>query len=184
MEDSMKKNPGVSSVLMLLATALFSLPAAAQMPSPDPKLKELAPLAHDYQCTSMVTADSGMPAHPAVGAVKTKWILADRWLEFQYAEQKTKENRWPMAGHGFFGYDTDGKQFIMGSVDSSGGWYTQTASRWEGNTIAFVGAGHAPGMSMKVRDTFTIKGDKQLLHTLEMEMQGKWVNITTDDCHR
>lgn len=180
----MTKNPGVRSVLLLLAIAFLTLPAQAQMSGPDPKLKELASLVHDYQCSSMVTAASGVPAHAAVGSVKSKWILGGRWLEFQYAERKTKENQWPMSGQGAFGYDADGKQFLMSSIDSTGGWYTQTASGWEGNTITFVGTGHAPGMSSKVRDVFTTKGDKQLLHTLDVEMQGKWVNITTDDCRR
>lgn len=164
---------------------LFLLSAVgAFADGPDPMLRQLDFFAADYDCVGTAFANPTMPEHATRGHVTAKWGLGGYWIPFTYAEEKSAANASPITVSGYFGYDPATKQFVSGSVDSMGGYSTASSSGWDGDAIVFTGPWHMTSMTTTARDTFRKKGDRQLIHIGELQMDGKWVKYAEETCTR
>ena len=150
---------------------------------PDPMLKQLEFFTGKWQCSGRAEASPMAPAHATQAEVNAKWGLGGYWVPVTYAEKKTAENPMPFTFTGFFGYDKEMKKFVVGGVDSMGGYSTGASDGWNGDTMVFVGPWHMNGMTANARDTFTKNGNK-LMHTNEVEMDGKWMKMSEETCTR
>lgn len=177
-----------SLVLVLFAAAAVAhhheegKPAA--MPQPDAKLRQLDFFAGSWQCSGMAAETPMAPAHATQAEVNSKWGMGGYWLPVTYAEKKTAENPMPFTFTGFFGYDKESQQFVVSGVDSMGGYSSGVSDGWSGDTMVFSGPWHMNGMTASGRDTFTKKGDKQMVHLGEIEMNGTWMKLGEETCTR
>jgi hypothetical protein len=153
------------------------------MAASDP-LKQLEPMIGKWQCTGIAYATPWGPEHPTSGEVAQSWIMDGKWLSFTYAEKKTADNPMPFTVVGYFGYDPELKMYVVGSVDSAGGYATGAGSGWVGDAMTFEGPWHVGGMTSKSRDTFTKKGANQIMHLGELEQNGAWMKLGQETCTR
>lgn len=102
-------------------------------------------------------------------------------MAFDYAESKSAANPMPFHVAGYFGYDAEQKKLVLGGVDNTGGYSTESSDGWDGDTIVFTGPWHMGGMTMNSRDTFR-KTAKGLAHTGEVEQNGQWVKSVEETC--
>ncbi len=154
------------------------------MNGPDPMLRQLEFFTGKWQCSGMAGEMPGSPAHATQAEVDAKWGVGGYWVPITYSEKKTAENANPFTFTGFFGYDRELKKFVVGGVDSMGGYSTGASDGWNGDTMVFAGPWHMNGMTANARDTFTRKGDKQMVHKGEIEMDGKWIQTGEETCTR
>ena len=177
----------MKNTMLIVCLLLVSAVAAANQHTemkPDPALRQLDPFAGRLRCSGTAFASPMSPQHATTGEVNAKWDLGGYWLPFTYAEKKGAANPMPFTVSGFFGYDAEGKKLLMGSVDNMGGYSTESASGWDGDTIVFVGPWHMSGQTVNARDTFRKIGNKQLWHRAEIEQDGNWVTLGEETCTR
>jgi len=154
------------------------------MPQPDAMLRQLDFFTGKWQCSGMAAETPMAKAHATQAEVNAKWDLGGYWVPVTYAEKKTAENPMPFTFTGFFGYDTESKKFIVGGVDNMGGRSTGSSDGWNGDTMVFTGPWKMIGMTANGRDTFLKKGDKQMVHIGEIEMNGTWTKMGEETCTR
>ena len=164
-------------------TLVLVLIVAAGAAADDP-IRQLDPLVGTWQCKGIAYSTPWFPEHPTVGEVTQKWILDGKWMAFTYAEKKTADNPMPFTATGYFGYDPEIKMYVVGGVDSTGGYSTGASSGWVGDVITFEGPWHIGGMTSKARDTFTKSGANEIKHRGELEYEGKWMKIGEETCTR
>ena len=170
------KQTMVVFLLVLAATAAF----AAAPASP------VAPLGYfvgKWQCSGTAYAMEKMPEHATAGTVNASWTMNGHWVAFTYAETKSAANAHPFSVGGFMGFDAQQKAFVMGGVDSMGGYSTE-AGPWQGNTLTLTGPWHMNGTTMTSRDTFVKKSESQMTHSAEIEQGGKWIKAAQETCNR
>lgn len=165
--------------LVCLLVFLVAGAALAQRPA---ELKQLDPFVGSYACKGTVYAGEWGPEHPISMSVDSSWAYGGMWLKTAYKETKTAKNPKPMTGEGLWGYDGDVKKFVGGWVDSTGAYQTQQGE-WKGDTFILEGPYHMGG-TMNGRDTFTMKGKKQIDHTFELDMKGTWTKVESDTCKK
>lgn len=168
--------------LTLVATAAVAKQHSEKMAA-DP-MRGLDPLVGKWQCMGTAYKTPWFPEHPTMGDVSQEWILDGKWLAFTYAEKKTAQNPMPFTATGFFGYDPEVKMYVVGGVDSTGGYSTGASSGWVGDVMAFEGPWHIGGMTAKARDTFTKKSANEVTHKGELEYEGKWMTLSEETCTR
>jgi hypothetical protein len=165
-------------VLILVATA-----AAANQHMENP-MRQLDGMIGKWQCKGIAYATPWFPEHPTAADVREEWILDGKWVSFTYAEKKTAANPTPFTVTGYSGYDPELKMYVVGSVDSMGGYATGAGSGWTGDVMTFEGPWHLGGMTAKSRDTFTKKGANEMVHVGELEYEGKWMKLGQETCTR
>jgi hypothetical protein len=165
----------------LVAAALFTVLTSAAFAAESP-LRGLDFMAGSWKCTGEVFETPMAPGRMTSGTAEIQWGLDGNWLAFTYAEKKTKVAPMPVTYSGFIGYDPEIKSFVIGGVDSFGGYSTASSKGLDGDSLVFTGPWHMGTMTTNGRDTFTRKGDRQLIHTGEVEMDGKWVKYTEEKC--
>ena len=173
-------------VLILIATTAMATQhdEKKMMASSEATMLQLDPMVGKWQCTGMAYATPWGPEHPTAGEVTQGWILDGKWVNFTYAEKKTAQNPTPFTVTGYVGYDPELKTFVIGSVDSAGGYSTGASSGWVGDAMTFEGPWHIGGMTAKSRDTFTKKGTSELSHLGELEQNGAWMKLVQERCTR
>ncbi|HEV8254476.1 MAG TPA: DUF1579 family protein [Vicinamibacteria bacterium] len=137
-----------------------------------------------WSCEGQFAGGMGMPAHPTKARVTTKSDLDGFFYSVRYEEEKTKDNPMPYRGAGFWGYDRETKKYTSIWADNMGGGAPQTSAGWEGDKLVFSGDATMMGKKMGVRDTFTRKGDNELVHMGEMQMDGKWSKMSEETCKK
>jgi hypothetical protein len=169
----------------VIVVVLFSLVAVAAVAAPPASLRQLDYFMGTWQCSGMAYKTPMAPEHPTRAVVTTKWILGGNWLSFMVAEEKTAQNPMPFAVDGYFGFDPELKMFVIGSVDSGGGYSTAQSKGWMGDVITFEGPWHMGTVTMTGRDTFTKKGAGQMVHVaLVQQKGGPWQKVGEDTCNR
>ena len=66
-------------------------------------------------------------------------------------------------------------------------WAARSARRspgWEADKLVFTGDGQMGGQKISFRETYTKKGDKELIWSGEMKMGKDWIPVGTDTCKR
>jgi hypothetical protein len=164
---------------------LFVLVAAAAVAAPPAELRQLDYFAGTWQCSGTAFKTPMSPEHPTRGNVTTKWMLDGNWLAFMVAEQKTAQSPMPFGVNGYFGYDPELKMFVIGSVDSMGGYSTAQSGGWMGDVMTFDGPWHMGTMTMTGRDTFTKNGANEMTHvSLVQEQGGAWMKMFEEKCRK
>ncbi|HKO54369.1 MAG TPA: hypothetical protein VJ276_00745, partial [Thermoanaerobaculia bacterium] len=101
-----------------------------------------------------------------------------KWLVVDLMQSKPA----PMKAAAFLSYDGGPKQYVVGYLDSMGGYGTSGSSGWVGDTITYMGEAHMMGMAMKGRDVFTKMGANKFHHTFDVEEKGAWKKIGEETC--
>jgi hypothetical protein len=168
----------ILALTILTFTAAIALADHHQPASP---LRQLDFMAGAWKCSGDVFATPMGPGRKSVGTADIKWGHDGRWLSFTYAEKKTEVAPMPVTFSGFIGYDAEIKQYVLGGVDSFGGYSTAGSNGVSDDAIVFVGPWHMGTMTANGRDTFT-KSGRELVHSGEVEMDGKWVKYAQETC--
>ena len=175
----------VSLVLVTFATLSFAAAVLANSHmemKPSAKLRDLDYLTGNWACKGMAMASPMAPEHATEATVMAKWEGGGYWLAFTYAEAKTAKNTMPYWARGFFGWDSEQKTFVLGSIDNTGGYSTSTSAGWLGDTLTFEGPWHMMAMTTKGRDQFTKKSATSFVHSGWIEDNGKWAKLDEETC--
>ena len=81
-----------------------------------------------------------------------------------------------------YSWDEQVKKFSSGAIDNMGTYYIQYSPGWDGDKLTFDGDMHGGGMTAKIRDVFTKVSASKLMHSAEVEMDGKWTKLDEETC--
>lgn len=170
-------------VLMALACLVFAAAAFGQMPTPDPKMKDLKVFIGSWNCKGdLFTSDEFGPGHPVVASIKVSTVLGGFFLEAQWVEKKTTKSPYPYDDKFFFGYDVGSKMFTLISLDNTGSSESASSSGWNVDEMIFEGPVHGGPAVLTSRDTFE-KGKNKMHHTFSLQQKdGSWKKIEEDRC--
>lgn len=149
---------------------------------PNAALAQLKPLAGSWTCTGRTFGPG--PEHATSGALTFAWQLDGFWLEARSEEQKATANPVPVSSISYLGYDDLQQSLAATSVDNLGGTAAQTTAGWQGDKLVLEGPARRYSVQFQARDTFVRHGEAQLVHTLEADVNGSWVNLHEDTCQR
>jgi hypothetical protein len=162
-------------------------PAIAPTPSrpgPAPELRELAPLEGAWRCEGTSPAGPFGPEQSYKATLRVKKDLGDFWYALEYEQKKTKQYKEPMSARGFLGYDTAAKAFVRIATDSLGGWASASSKGWQDGKLVFSGELAAMGQRIPFRQTYTKKGDREIVALGELKIGKDWIALGTDTCRR
>lgn len=164
-------------------TIVFAGAGAAQqpeLPKPAPEMEQLAFFQGMWTCEGKMN-DS--PMGPGGAMKSTADIRNDLNGFFQTGTIKgTMAKMPPFEGRFHTTYDPGSKSFVMLWVDNMGGWAQTTSQGWKGDAMAYEGDMHMGAHTMKGRDTFTKAGPATMKHTMEVQMDGKWMTMGEETC--
>ncbi len=165
-----------------LALAEDKKSAEPPMPVPAPELGEyMKSMEGTWKCDTKFPADAMGPGSPAIATkatVKIKKELNGFWYNCSYAIAKSKAMP-GFQGSFFFGYDPTTKQVMSVSMDDAGGFVIERGVP-KGDDMVMTGEGFMMGMKVKVRETMTKKGPKDVVHKMEVDM-GKGYQLMGED---
>ncbi|HEV7922152.1 MAG TPA: DUF1579 family protein [Thermoanaerobaculia bacterium] len=142
----------------------------------NPNLANLDYFAGKWNCTG-TDLSSGKPM-ATTSTANGRWDYANQWLVVDLNQTKPAA----MKASAFLGYDAGPKQYVVGYLDSMGGYGTSGSSGWVGDTITYDGDAHMMGMSMKGRDWFKKWGANKFQHVFEVEQKGSWNKMLDETC--
>jgi hypothetical protein len=168
-------------------------PAAAAPAAPPPPPKP-APeldatfkfLEGSWKCDSKFPAGSMGPGSPEMSAksnVKFKKVLNGFYYLGEYELKKTKTMPGFKASF-YFGYQPAAKMYTTNSVDDSGGSEFATSTGFQADTMTFAGEGYMMGQKVKIRESMTKKGEKEVLHKFEVDMGKGFQPMGEDSCKK
>jgi hypothetical protein len=186
----------LAAAVLAAGTAAFAgppapgKPAARAKPAPPPPkppvpnaaLAQLKPLAGAWTCTGRTTGPG--PEHATTATMSFGWQLDGFWLEVRYEEPKSAANPVPFSWVSHWGFDELQQSLAAVAVDNAGGSATQTATGWQGDKLVFEGPAHRFAVQFLARDTYVRRGEGQLLHTFEANVNDSWVKLHEDSCSR
>jgi hypothetical protein len=153
-------------------------------PKPAPEMKQLDFFMGTWKCDGQMKATPMGGEHPMKTTATGKSDLDGFWVNVRVEEKKSKESPTPIKGNFQMTYDATGKKFHGLWNDNYGGWGNATSPGWEGDKISFTGDMYGMGQKMGSRDSFTKKSDKEMVHTGEMQMGGKWMVLMEETCKK
>jgi hypothetical protein len=112
------------------------------------------------------------------------WQLDGFWLEVRYDESKTAANPVPLSSISEWGFDEVRQTLTATTVDNTSGIVTQSSPGWQGDKLVFDGTADRFARQFQARDTFVRRGESQLLHTLEANVNESWIKLHEDTCDR
>lgn len=157
-------------------------PAPPKPPVPNEALAQLKPLAGSWTCTGHTFGPG--PEHPTTATMNVAWHLDGFWLEVRYEEAKDAANPVPLSSISEWGFDLLQKILTAATVDNASGIDTQTTTGWQGDKLVFAGSARRFGTQYQDRETFVRRGDNQLVHTLEANVNDSWIKLREDTCNR
>jgi len=156
--------------------------SAAESSKPSPALQALNMFAGTWKCKGTQTM-TGVEI-PYTQTVTGKWTLDGHWLDVQVVQQKSASNPAPSNGRALMGWDAGSRTYVMAWVDNSGGYENATSLGWQGDKISWEGVVHFGAMSPRGRDIFIKASVRKIIHTLELQQDGKWVEVMNETCTR
>jgi hypothetical protein len=156
--------------LLLAASSLFAADKR------DPNLANLDFFAGKWNCTG-TDFSSGKPM-ATKSTANGRWDYGNRWLAVDLNQSQPA----PMKAAAFLGYDEGPKMYVVGYLDSMGGYGTSGSKGWVGDTITYDGDAHMMGMAMKGRDWFQKMGANKFKHVFEVEEKGAWKKMAEETC--
>ena len=115
---------------------------------------------------------------------KGKKDVESFWISFEYSQKKSKAHAMPIIAKGYLGYDPAAKKYVTLGVDNMGGSVTESSPGWEADKLTFTGDGQMGGQKISFRETYTKKGDKEMIWSGEMKMGKDWIPVGTDTCKK
>ncbi len=162
--------------------------AAATPPPPAPKpaaeLDQLKLFEGTWKCDGKQPAGPMGPESAYKSSFKGKKDVENFWLAFDYTQKKSKAHPIPIVAKGFLGYDPATKKYVTMGVDNMGGSISETSPGWEADKLVFAGDGQMAGQKISFRETYTKKGDKEMIWSGEMKMGKDWIPVGTDTCKK
>jgi hypothetical protein len=197
--------PNISVLVVVLAgggsLALAQAPAAkpdqappaggapAGPPAPSPELDTLFKgYEGNWKCETTFAAGSlgpGAPEQKATSAVKIQKDkeLSGFWYRGDYQVKKTKT--FPGLRAGFvLGYEPASKTALFMGADSMGGNVNAAGAGATADSVTFTGDGIVMGQKVKVRESMTKKGPKEVEHKSEVDMGKGFQTFFVDVCKK
>ncbi|HTB57557.1 MAG TPA: DUF1579 family protein [Polyangia bacterium] len=162
--------------------------AAAPPPPPAPKpaaeLEQLKLFEATWKCEGKQPAGPMGPEQDYKSTFKGKKDVESFWISFEYSQKKSKAHAMPVIAKGYLGYDPAAKKYVSLGVDNMGGSVTESSPGWEADKLTFTGDGQMGGQKISFRETYTKKGDKEMIWSGEMKMGKDWIPVGTDTCKK
>jgi hypothetical protein len=141
-----------------------------------------------WKCDTRFAPNAFGPGSPEMTTKSTVKFKRDYDGYFYRGEYEIRKSR-SMPGFRatlFIGYQPAAHVFTVTSVDSSGFTELATSPGFEGETITFSGQAYMGGRTVKVRESMTRRGAKEIGHKLEAEIDpGKGLQVIGEDsCKR
>jgi hypothetical protein len=167
-----------------IAPAAAPAAAAPAIPKPAPEMDQLKIFEGSWRCDGKVPAGPLGPEQSYKATFKVKKDLDGFWLAADYEQKKSKAHPVPIKAKGFFTWEAGEKKFVFAGVDNLGGMAHETSTGWEGDKLVLSGPAVAMGQKTEFRETFTKKGDKELVWMGEMKSGKDWVVVGNDTCKK
>jgi len=159
--------------------------AGPAAPKPSPELEALKFLAGKWTCESSVPAGAMGPGSPASTAKTTIAFKKDMGGFFYRGDFEMKAKTSPgMKGSVFLGHQPGANLFTLSAVDSMGGVELATSPGFQGDTLELTGEAFMMGQKMKVRETITKAGPKELVHKIAADSGKGFEPMGEDHCKR
>jgi len=172
----------MKSTLAILVCLLIASAALAQMPKA--ARADLQPFIGTWDCKGTEFQSARGPEHATRTRLVNDWVLGSEWVAIDARETKTKENPNPLRVSVFLGFDKRTKKLVAAGFDKFGGYWTQEAPGWNGDTITFEGPNHVGEETMPLRDRFVKKSATEFVHTYDFEMNGEWKKLGDETCRK
>jgi hypothetical protein len=170
------------------AAAKPAVAAAPATPPPAPKpaaeLDQLKMFEATWRCEGKQPAGPMGPEQDYKSTFKGKKDVDSFWIAFEYSQKKSKAHAMPIITKGYVGYDPAGKKYVSMGVDNMGGSVTESSPGWEADKLTFTGDGQMGGQKISFRETYTKKGEKEMIWSGEMKMGKDWIPVGTDTCKK
>jgi hypothetical protein len=154
-------------------------------PKPSQELETMKFLTGPWTCESSMPAGAMGPGSPATKARTTIVFKKDLGGFFYRGDFAMKAKAGPpMKGSVFIGHQPASNLFTFSVVDSMGGVELSTSPGFQGDTIEFTGDAFMMGQKMKVRETITKAGPKEIVHKVEADSGKGFEPMGEDHCKR
>ncbi len=164
--------------------AVAAAPAAPPAPKPAAELDQLKMFEATWRCEGKQPAGPMGPEQDYKSTFKGKKDVESFWIAFEYSQKKSKAHALPIIAKGYLGYDPAAKKYVTLGVDNMGGSVTESSPGWEADKLTFTGDGQMGGQKISFRETYTKKGDKEMIWSGEMKMGKDWIPVGTDTCKK
>ena len=155
--------------------------AGMAAPKPAPEMAQLKFFDGSWSCAGDFPAGPMGPAQKTKSTVKSHTAMGGFW---QVGDVSMTSPGMSMQGTFHTTYDAGQKRYVMLWVDNMGGYAQQTSPGFEGDKLVYTGEGNMMGQKMQARDTFTKGADGSLKHSAEGQMNGQWVSMGEEICHK
>ena len=179
-------NPRSMGAALAASTLVFAPLAFAQAPPPPKPAAEMAQLKMfdgAWSCAGEVPAGPMGPAQKTKTTVKVHTDLGGFW---QVGTVTMTSTGMPGVFEGRFQttYDAGQKAFVMLWADNMGGYSTEVAPAGDADKMVYLGEGSMGGQKMQTRDTFVKAADGSFKRSGEAQINGQWVSMGEETCHR
>jgi hypothetical protein len=166
--------------------AVAAAPAtpAPTAPKPAAELDQLKMFEATWRCEGKQPAGPMGPEQDYKSTFKGKKDVESFWISFEYSQKKSKVHAMPVMAKGYMGYDPAAKKYVSLGVDNMGGSISESSPGWEADKLTFTGDGQVGGQKISFRETYTKKGDKEMIWSGEMKMGKDWIPVGTDTCKK
>jgi len=165
--------------------AVAAAPAAAPpAPKPAAELEQLKMFEATWRCEGKQPAGPMGPEQDYKSTFKGKKDVDSFWISFEYGQKKSKAHPMPIMAKGYIGYDPAAKKYVSMGVDNLGGSVSESSPGWEADKLTFTGDGQMGGQKISFRETYTKKGEKEMIWSGEMKMGKDWIPVGTDTCKK
>jgi hypothetical protein len=166
--------------------AVAAAPATPPPPAPKPaaELEQLKMFEATWRCEGKQPAGPMGPEQDYKSTFKGKKDVESFWISFEYSQKKSKAHAMPVMAKGYIGYDPAAKKYVSLGVDNMGGSVSESSPGWEADKLTFTGDGQMGGQKISFRETYTKKGDKEMIWSGEMKMGKDWIPVGTDTCKK
>jgi len=165
------------------ASKAAAAPAVPSLPTPSKELEAfMKGFEGSWKCETEFAAGSTGPGSPEAkgkGTLKIRKEFGGLSWHGEFSLAKT-EVLPAMSGVFQVGYDPSGKQATFVSYDSLGA-AMMGAGPLSGESVTFAEQGYMLGIKVRVHETMTKKGAKELLHRVEIDSGSKVFQLMAED---
>jgi hypothetical protein len=176
--------PPAATKPAVAAAAAPAAPPPPPAPKPAAELDQLKMFEATWKCEGKQPAGPMGPEQDYKSTFKGKKDVESFWISFEYSQKKSKAHVMPIVAKGYLGYDPAAKKYVTLGVDNMGGSVSETSPGWEADKLTFTGDGQMSGQKISFRETYTKKGDKEMIWSGEMKMGKDWIPVGTDTCKK
>ncbi len=160
-----------------IATLILVGSAFAQVPAAPAEMAKLGFMVGSWTNTGSASGPDGSK-ETSKGSGMAAMVHDGMWLKFDVKETMEKSGK--MDGHMMLGWDAAKGMYRGAWFDNMSSSLMTFQGKMEGNKLVMTSdpVNHM-GMDMKFRLTYEAKAANELMFTLDMDMEGKWVPAMT-----